>query len=97
MSRLAEVSPAMRHRLGGLVEQYQSVACDACRTEFVARRGADGKCPACGHLDAPAVAAVAAAVGNTIAASKTLDQYLDSTLVAFPFGKPVPPPQRSFP
>jgi hypothetical protein len=89
MSRLAEVSPAMRHRLGGLVEQYQSVTCDVCGSEFVARRGGAGQCPACGHLDQPATAAIVAAVGATIATSDRLDRHLDSTRVAWPFGKPV--------
>lgn len=76
MTRLAEVSPAMRHRVGSLAGQYQSVTCDGCGTEFVAQRGALGKCPTCGRGDRPVPSAIAAEVSATIAASQALDQHL---------------------
>jgi methyl-accepting chemotaxis protein len=77
MKRLDAVSPAMRHRVGGLVDQYQSVMCD-CGTEFVARPGGVARCPACGRTDVPAIAAVADAVVATLARSKELDAHLSA-------------------
>jgi hypothetical protein len=64
MRRLAVVSPAMRHRLGALVDQYVSVICD-CGVEFVAPAGANGRCPACGRTDGPAAQTTAGAAGHT--------------------------------
>lgn len=75
MRRLDQVSAEMRHRLGGLVEQYTSVICD-CGTEFVARRGGHARCPACGRSDVPAMAAVTDAVAATLARSRDLDHHL---------------------
>jgi hypothetical protein len=79
MKRFATVSPAMRHRLGGLVDAYTSVICD-CGTEFAARRGGIARCPACGRTDVPSVGAIVDQVGATLAASQTLDRHLQTTL-----------------
>ncbi|MGA2127265.1 MAG: hypothetical protein ABSG76_14055 [Xanthobacteraceae bacterium] len=77
MRRLDQVSPMMRHRVGGLVDQYQSVICD-CGTELVARRGGVARCPACGRSDVPAIAAVTGAVAATLERSRELDHHLSA-------------------
>src|SRR5262245_38125929 len=60
MQRLDRVSPRMRYRLGGLVDRHTGIICD-CGTEFVARRDAPARCPACGRVEQAADQATAAA------------------------------------
>jgi hypothetical protein len=69
----------MRHRLGGLVDEYASVICD-CGVEFVAQPGGVARCPACGRTEAPPVAAIDGAVSDTLARSAALDRHLQTAV-----------------